>query len=161
MSALAAVLLLAHVGTASAGPVPAGPQDSVEARRQVVEVVQRVMAAMATKDTARLLSAFAPGASLWGMRMKDSAPELQELKAEEFAAFVARDTRGKWDEQLGEAEVRIDGSMATVWVPYTFYLAGKFSHCGIDAFQLLRLPEGWKIVSLADTYRKEGCKGGK
>ena len=35
-------------------------------------------------------------------------------------------------------------------------LAG-LSHCGTDAFQLLRTTEGWRIVALADTYQAEGC----
>jgi Putative lumazine-binding len=155
MSARIAALLLLVPAVAGAQ----APGDTVQAKREAVEVAQRVMDAMATKDTAKLLSAFAPGASLWGMRPKDGGgTELQQLKAQEFAAYVARDTRGKWEERLGKAEVRIDGPLATVWVPYTFHLAGKFSHCGIDAFQLLRLPEGWKIVSLADTYRSDGCE---
>jgi Putative lumazine-binding len=159
MSARIAALLLLVPAVAGA-QTAAG--DTLRAKREVVEVAQRVMDAMATKDTAKLLSAFAPGASLWGVRPKDGGSVLQQLKAEEFAAYVARDTRGKWEEPLGEAEVRIDGPLATVWVPYEFYLAGKFSHCGIDAFQLLRLKEGWKIVSLADTYRTENCeKSGK
>lgn len=54
-------------------------------------------------------------------------------------------------------QVRIDETLATVWTQYDFHLAGKFSHCGVDAFHLLKTATGWKIVSLADTSRMEGC----
>ena len=37
-------------------------------------------------------------------------------------------------------------------------LAGEqFSHCGVDAFQLAKYQEGWKVVTLADTRQREGC----
>ena len=32
-------------------------------------------------------------------------------------------------------EVRVHGLIATVWTPYNFWIDGKFSHCGIDAFE--------------------------
>ena len=28
---------------------------------------------------------------------------------------------------------------------------------GFDSFQLVRMREGWKVISLADTRRNEGC----
>ena len=48
-------------------------------------------------------------------------------------------------------------TLASVWVPYEFYLGDKFSHCGVDAFHLARFEDGWKIIGLADTQRREGC----
>jgi hypothetical protein len=40
---------------------------------------------------------------------------------------------------------------------YSFYLGDKFSHCGVDAFLLARDGTEWKVVSLADTRRRQGC----
>jgi len=33
-----------------------------------------------------------------------------------------------------------------VWAPYDFWRDGKFSHCGVDAFDLIKTDEGWKIA---------------
>jgi hypothetical protein len=44
-----------------------------------------------------------------------------------------------------------------VWTEYDFHLGTNFSHCGIDAFQLLKTSAGWKIVALSDTAQREGC----
>jgi hypothetical protein len=47
--------------------------------------------------------------------------------------------------------------MATAWTPYKFYLDKTFSHCGVNAFQLFKSENGWKIISILDTRRKEPC----
>jgi len=49
-------------------------------------------------------------------------------------------------ERIWNPEVRVHGSIATVWAPYDFWVDGKFSHCGVDAFDLIKTPDGWKIA---------------
>ena len=51
----------------------------------------------------------------------------------------------------------MDGNLANVWVYYEFYAGDKFSHCGVDNFQLGRTDAGWKIILLADSRRRQGC----
>lgn len=70
-------------------------------------------------------------------------------------ALVA--SQGAWDEQIYDVEVRVDGPLASVWAPYTFYLAGRLSHCGVNSIELLRGTDGWKITQIADTQRGERC----
>ncbi len=38
-----------------------------------------------------------------------------------------------------------------------FHADGKFSHCGIDVFNLVRMPDGWKISGGMFTMQREGC----
>jgi hypothetical protein len=54
-------------------------------------------------------------------------------------------------------EVHVDGSMASAWAPYTFYLSGEISHCGINSIELLKDAEGWKVTQISDTRRTENC----
>ena len=63
----------------------------------------------------------------------------------------------KWDERLLGHEIKIDGNMAHVWIPYEFWFNGKFSHCGVNSFQLFNNGEQWKIIYLIDTRRKSTC----
>ena len=49
------------------------------------------------------------------------------------------------------------GSVAVLWADYDFHLNGKFSHCGIDSFTLLKTTAGWKIAAVADTRETTGC----
>jgi hypothetical protein len=62
-----------------------------------------------------------------------------------------------WDERIEFGQVLVDGNLASVWTPYQFYLGSNLSHCGVNSFQLVKLPEGWKIIFLIDTRRKD-CK---
>ena len=138
-------------------PAPSSAQ-SVDPRDEVLAVAERLFAAMEAKDTAGVRAAFAPGAKLVGLRTRpDGTVVYQQLTIDEFVAFVGRDTRGAWVERAFHPEVRISGTLATVWADYDFHLGGTFTHCGVDALQLLHFADGWKIVSLADTYVREGC----
>jgi hypothetical protein len=40
---------------------------------------------------------------------------------------------------------------------YTFYVGDQMSHCGVNAFQLMKTTEGWKIIGITDTRRKDNC----
>ena len=62
-----------------------------------------------------------------------------------------------WDERLRGTTVHVDGPLAAVWTGYAFYAGTRFSHCGVDAFQLARTADGWRIVSIADTRQRTGC----
>ncbi len=62
-----------------------------------------------------------------------------------------------WEEKLLGYEIQIDGNLAHVWTPYEFWLNGNFSHCGANAFTLGKTNEGWKILHLIDSRRREGC----
>lgn len=61
-------------------------------------------------------------------------------------------------EKLLSFEIKIDGAMANVWVPYEFWFQNKFHHCGVNSFQLYKEEEQWKIIYLIDTRRVKGCR---
>ncbi|MBW2962510.1 nuclear transport factor 2 family protein [Mesonia aestuariivivens] len=63
-----------------------------------------------------------------------------------------------FEERLGIVEIKTDGYLASVWVPYEFYLNEELSHCGVNIFQLIYTQKGWKIISLFDTRKKQACK---
>ena len=48
-------------------------------------------------------------------------------------------------------------NVAQVWTEYDFHSGDKFSHCGIDAFTLLKVKGEWKIAAVSDTMQREGC----
>ena len=49
-------------------------------------------------------------------------------------------------ERIWNAEVRVNGLIATVTAPYDFWIDGKFSHCGVDSFDFIKTGDGWKIA---------------
>ncbi len=91
------------------------------------------------------------------IREKDGVATVQDEKLAEFVEVIGKETPGAADEQITIGNVQIDGPMATVWAPYKFYYKGKYSHCGVDAFLLVRVEGHWKIQYLNDTRQKGEC----
>ena len=73
-------------------------------------------------------------------------------------AIANRPSTERWDERLLLFKIQVDGTMANVWTPYEFWHNEKFSHCGVNSFQLMNDNGTWKIIYLVDTRRKEGCQ---
>ena len=152
LAVLALTLLCACARTAPR-TAPAASDDE----RAVLAVVDRLFAAMRAKDSAQMRRLFAPDARLVGTRTRPNGETvLQAQSWERFAAFNANDSR-EWIERRFGTEVRIRGSLATVWTEYDFHFGSTPSHCGVDAFQLIRMSDGWRITSVADTYETTGC----
>jgi hypothetical protein len=63
-------------------------------------------------------------------------------------------------ERMRESEVivHIHKRIATVWAPYDLWLNDTYSHCGVDAFIMLKGKQGWKIATISFSIEKEGCK---
>jgi hypothetical protein len=136
---------------------PQAAQAQDDERRALLAVVQRLFDAMRTRDSAAIRSVFDPAGRLVSIRMRQGQPVVAVTPWEQFAAANARDTARVWDERSYDPEVRIDATLATVWVAYDFYAGATFSHCGYDAFHLLKTAAGWKIMEVADTFQRENC----
>jgi hypothetical protein len=146
-------------GSAQAPPLPPAPTWG-EAELEVLAAVQRLFEGMRARDGATVAAAFHPEARLQSALVDSSgAVSVRPTAIEGFAAAVGAGGE-PWNERIVQAEVRIDGPMAHVWVPYTFHAGDRFSHCGVNSVQLVRLQEGWKILSLVDTRQREGCPAG-
>jgi hypothetical protein len=85
---------------------------------------------------------------------KDGSTALAVENADDFIKTVGTPHKGVWDERIVITDLKIDGDLASVWAPYKFYLDDKFSHCGVDVFQLMKTAAGWKIIYIVDTRRK-------
>lgn len=75
-----------------------------------------------------------------------------------FADFINTVKKDSADERISFGTIKIDGPLAIAWTPYQFYYNGRFSHCGVNSFQLIRANGAWKIQYLIDTRRRNGCK---
>lgn len=124
----------------------------------VLRVAESVFDAMRKRDTVMLKAAFTPDARLTtAAAARDGSPRVTSEPLDSFVVALGKPSAEVWDEKTFQHQVRIDGNLATVWMEYDFYLGTNFSHCGVDAFQLARFAEGWKIIALADTRRRAGC----
>jgi ketosteroid isomerase-like protein len=128
-------------------------EDSVKA------VVKQLFEGMKNSDAMMIQSAFTDSAILQSVgRNKEGKTVIENEKIDEFAKFIGGLKKGAADEQIVFESVKIDGQLAMVWAPYKFYFEGKFSHCGVDSFQLVFINGQWKIQYLIDTRRKQPCE---
>jgi hypothetical protein len=148
-------ILAALAVTTAAFPETSRAQDAD--RAAVLATVQKVFDAMRTRDTSLLREAFDTSARLVGVATRGT-PAVRLTTPTQFGAAIAGAPAGNvWNERIFDPEVRIDGEVAQVWAYYTFHRNAAFSHCGIDAFMLLRVGTTWKITQLGDSRRTQGC----
>jgi hypothetical protein len=124
----------------------------------VRSAVNQLFTAMKNADSALLASSFADSAILQTIVDKNGKVEVKTEAIADFASQVGKMEKNILDERIQFDVIKIDGALAIVWAPYQFYYKGKFSHCGADSFQLIRINGKWKIQYLIDTRRREGCK---
>jgi hypothetical protein len=130
------------------------PEDSVKA------VITKMFKGMKDADTALLKSCFADSIVFQTItRNLDGKLIVKNEDPAGFIDFISKESPGNADERITFDVVKTDGPLAIAWAPYNFYYKGKFSHCGIDSFQLVRFSNGWKIQYIIDTRRKQGCAG--
>jgi len=135
---------------------PAAAQQEAE-REAVMAPIRQLFDGMRRHDSAAVHQAFAPEGRLVMLDTRTGAPAIRVILPGQFAAAVGRAQGDPWNEPIYDPEIRIDGSLAMVWARYDFLLGDKWSHCGIDAFMLSKLADGWRITQLADTRQQEGC----
>lgn len=139
-----------------AGAAPAGGQGTSGAGAEaaaVRAVVEQVFRGMGEADSAMVRAAFHEGAR-FASATREGGVRYDAVDG--WIEAVANSGR-RWDERIYDVEVALDPPIASAWVPYTFYLDGAISHCGVNTIELLQTASGWKITQLSDTRRREGC----
>ncbi|MFV8224458.1 nuclear transport factor 2 family protein [Christiangramia aquimixticola] len=121
--------------------------------------VENFFEAFHDQDTIRLKQMAHQEARLQSVS-KDKAGKTV-LVTEEYGKFIkgiaSIPPDAEFKETIHEFRVEENGLMATVNTPYSFHFNGKFSHCGVNTFQLVKFEGEWRIVYLIDTREKEGC----
>lgn len=128
-------------------------EDSVKA------TINALFEGMKNADANAIREAFADSAILQTIgRNKEGQTIIRTDAVSAFAEQISKTVKGAADERITFETVKIDGALALAWTPYKFYYEGKFSHCGVNSFQLVRINGKWKIQYLIDTRRRQGCE---
>lgn len=103
--------------------------------------------------------------ALEGIRLQSVSEDEEgraQLQSDSYSEFVKNigsiPPEVNFEEKLHEFRVEENGLLATVTTPYTFYVNGNVSHCGVNSFTLVKMGGDWKIAYLIDTRSKENCK---
>jgi hypothetical protein len=131
----------------------ASPADDKQA---VLDAVDKLWAGMKAKSAEQIKAAFMPDGQLLAVDKSPKDPNalstVRKFTGEEFAKLISEaKVPGDFIENMIDPEVKVTGDLALVTGRYTFYVGDKFSHCGIDTFNLVRTADGWKIANGAST----------
>ena len=151
-SALPALLclLFALSWAHSTAAQPVG-EDDHEAVRAAID---QLFDGMRAGDSTMVRETFAPSMRLMTVTMRNGQMTVLNTPEDRFAQAVGTPHEEVWDERIWDVEIRVDGPLASAWVPYAFFMGDEFSHCGVNAFQLANLESGWKIIQITDTRRR-------
>jgi hypothetical protein len=127
--------------------------------KAVEEVIKNLFVGMKSKNIEQVGAAFYSEGLMQTVQYK---PEGSTVGSNSVADFIKRiattPPETTLDERIMDYQIKVDGTMASAWTPYRFYVNGVFSHCGVNSFQLVKMADGWKIVYIIDTRRKEPCE---
>ncbi len=121
--------------------------------KAVLATVQRLFDAMSAHDTSAAGTVLIPEGRVSGV---SSAGKPTNISQEDFAARLGT-AKQKYLERMWNPKVQVRNGIAAVWAEYDFHLDGKFHHCGIDSFSLVKTQEGWKIAGIVYTVETVGC----
>ncbi len=135
--------------------IPAFSQSEEE---EVKAVIVSLFDGMRAKNADQISAAFTPEAIMNTVIAKPEGSEVGSNSVADFAKRISSTpAETQLDERIIDYQIKVDGTMASAWTPYRFYVNENFSHCGVNSFQLVKTAEGWKIVYIIDTRRKEPC----
>lgn len=114
---------------------------------------------MRQRDTALMRSALSPSVVFQTIAKNAQGEAIVRTEnVENFLKNIVQlnDTL-KLDERIAFETIKIDGTLASVWTPYEFFINNKRRHCGVNSFQVVRLNDKWRIQYIIDTRRVVGC----
>lgn len=114
-------------------------------RDEVLKVVQAFFDTMTARDVEGARKILQPQGRFHASRLVGGKPDIRGFSNEEYLGDLQA-SKTVMQERIWNPEVRVHGSIATVWAPYDFWIDGKLSHCGVDAFDLVKTEEGWKLA---------------
>jgi len=150
---LALISLIGGIGSAS----PAGAQELADERARVLATAEGALEAISAENMIAFTDFMVDETIMFRVADRDGRVQYSaRTRAESRSNSPSADI----EERGFDPEVRISGPLAMVWLPYDLYLDGEWSHCGVDAFTLLRIDGDWRIASLAWTIEQPpACKG--
>lgn len=126
---------------------------------QIQEVANYLFQAMEKGDSIAARALFHPDAKMRTTYIQKNTGKTQlfEGSVNEFISAIGEPRIDTWEERTANYSIRVDGILAHIWMDYSFYLNGKFSHCGVNSFHLILVDGAWKIMDVIDTRRATNC----
>lgn len=123
--------------------------------KEVQQTIETFFDGFHQKDSLKMKSVCAEKMLLQSISEGKAGTKLWDERTSEFYKSIATiPSDVLFQENILSYNIQVDGTMAHAWTPYEFYINGKLSHSGVNAFTLFKENDKWKIIHLIDTRRK-------
>ena len=119
--------------------------------RAAIAVADSVLVALSSGDNATLKRLTLDSAIVGGAGVRNG---VERLSLGSWAQYTSRTGPSEFTERGFGATARVQDRVAQVWVPYDLYVGKTWSHCGVDAFTLLKSEGRWRVASLIYTIEQ-------
>lgn len=136
---------------------PAAADQPANEQRDVLAAVERMFEAMRQRDFETYSDVHVPEAMTIRVRTDGSEHDRIRFRSNAKHIELFRDGADRFDERIWNAVVHVHGPIAVVWAPYDFHINGKFSHCGFDLFEMLKVDGKWRLSNASWTVETVGC----
>ncbi len=141
----ATIVLALSTGTAVAQSSQSADESAA------IAAADSLLAALSRDDKAAIARFTTDSAILGYSAMRGGA---ERVRVHSWAEDLVRSSTVRITERGFGASARVQDRLAQVWMPYDIYLDGKWSHCGVDAFTLLKIAGAWRVASLFYTVEQ-------
>lgn len=125
--------------------------------KDTLAVVNTMFVEMANHNPPAIAALYTTNSNLAALiKTKDGKSVIRNFTGEAFSKNFA-EKKSEIKEDMYAPDVKIFGDLALVWGRYVFFVDGKVSHCGVNAFHLVRTDAGWKIANASSTIEPQGC----
>ena len=125
-------------------------QSADDDTRAAIAVTDSVLAALSSGDNVTLKRLTLDSAIVGGAGVRNG---VERMSLTSWARFTSRPGSDFTERGFG-ATARVQDRVAQVWVPYDLYRGKEWSHCGVDAFTLLKNEGRWRVASLIFTMEQ-------
>jgi|SRR5687768_18058849 len=148
--------ILAAVIFTLAISIPAFAQKADDSK-DALAVVNKLFEMMAAHKPAEIVALHTAEAQhVAVMKNKEGKSVNRTFSADAFSKNFA-EKRAELKEDMYAPKVEIHNDLALVWGRYVFFVNGKISHCGVNAFHLVRIDAGWRIAGASSSMEPQGC----
>ncbi|MEE1884588.1 nuclear transport factor 2 family protein [Pedobacter flavus] len=124
---------------------------------EIKKTINQLFEGMYKSDSTLLKNSFDKNAILQTIvKNKEGIVSVKNESTQEFIKSIGG-KHPQYEEKIKFIDIKVDGELATVWTNYQFFVDNKFSHCGVNSFQMVKSNNSWKIAYIIDTRRKDNC----
>lgn len=124
--------------------------------KQITDIIDRFFVSMTERDSATAADILTPDGQYYGTHRNGNKLEVFRVTHESYLRRLSN-RKEEVLERYWNPTIHVEGPIAQVWAEYDFYINGEFSHCGVDAFSLIKVDGKWKICGVIFNMETEGC----